>query len=97
MCQLPRCRRSADFSLRCAWLLDAYGCDASGISSVTTSSSSSSSSSSKKKSHGAKLRNLILSGELVPKESAPRWEIYRNIRRKFFAIFPFVALDCKVE
>ena len=49
-----RCRQSVDFSLQCAWLLEAYGSDAN----VAT----------KKKTHSAKLRNLILSGELVPKE-----------------------------
>ena len=49
-----RCRLSADFSLQCAWLLDAYSADANVPS--------------KKKSHSAKLRNLIQSGELVPKQ-----------------------------
>ncbi|XP_046409330.1 phosphatidylinositol 4-kinase beta [Neodiprion fabricii] len=50
-----RCRRSADFSLKCAWLLDAYSSDAH--------------LPSKKKSHGTKLKNLILSDELRPKEN----------------------------
>lgn len=45
-----RCRQSADFSLKCAWLLDAYSSDAH--------------LPSKKKSHGTKLKNLILSDEL---------------------------------
>lgn len=48
-----RCRQSADFSLKCAWLLDAYSADAH--------------LPSKKKSHGTKLKNLILSDELRPK------------------------------
>nr|CAD7606316.1 unnamed protein product [Timema genevievae] len=50
-----RCRKSADFSLKCAWLLDAYSSDAH--------------LPSKKKSHGTKLKNLILSDELRPKDS----------------------------
>lgn len=45
-----RCRQSADFSLKCAWLLDAYSSDAH--------------LPSKKKSHGTKFKNLILSDEL---------------------------------
>ncbi|KAF7992355.1 hypothetical protein HCN44_001680 [Aphidius gifuensis] len=45
-----RCRNAADFSLKCAWLLDAYSSDAH--------------LPSKKKSHGTKLKNLILSDEL---------------------------------
>ncbi|CAG9765302.1 unnamed protein product [Ceutorhynchus assimilis] len=48
-----RCRKSIDFSLKCAWLLHAYSTD-------TTVPS-------KKKPHGIKLRNLILSEELRPK------------------------------
>ncbi|XP_014205951.1 phosphatidylinositol 4-kinase beta [Copidosoma floridanum] len=48
-----RCRHSVDFSLKCAWLLDAYSSDTH--------------LPSKKKSHGTKLKNLILSGELRPK------------------------------
>jgi hypothetical protein len=59
-----RCRKSADFSLRCAWLLEAYGSEAGG-------------SNGKRKSHGVKLRNLILSGALVPKDSA------REVTAKF--------------
>ncbi|KAJ8977689.1 hypothetical protein NQ317_005421, partial [Molorchus minor] len=47
------CRKSIDFSLKCAWLLDAFSSDAS----LPT----------KKKPHGVKLRNLILSDELRPK------------------------------
>lgn len=50
-----RCRDSADFSLKCAWLLDAYSSDAQVPS--------------KRKSNGTKLRNLILSDNLRPKES----------------------------
>ncbi len=103
-----RCRQSADFSLRCAWLLDAYGCD-SGSTSVSSGSSGSASSSSsgaasavavpsgplggKKRTHGAKLRNLILSGELVPKEVA-RWEaevaVLRHKRKGRFSLFTFM-------
>ncbi|KAF5295104.1 hypothetical protein FQA39_LY13255 [Lamprigera yunnana] len=49
-----RCRKSVDFSLKCAWLLDAYSSDASVPS--------------KKKPHGVRLRNLILSDELRPKD-----------------------------
>ncbi|OXU19336.1 hypothetical protein TSAR_004804 [Trichomalopsis sarcophagae] len=48
-----RCRHSVDFSLKCAWLLDAYSSDTH--------------LPSKKKSHGTKLKNLILSDELRPK------------------------------
>lgn len=49
-----RCRKSVDFSLKCAWLLDAYSSDAS--------------LPSKRKPLGIKLRNLILSDELRPKD-----------------------------
>lgn len=48
-----RCRKCIDFSLKAAWLLDAYSTDAAFPS--------------KKKPHGIKLRNLILSDELRPK------------------------------
>ncbi|KAK9505633.1 hypothetical protein O3M35_009636 [Rhynocoris fuscipes] len=58
-----RCRESVDFSLKCSWLLDAYSSDAA--------------LSSKKKSHGTKLKNLILSGELRPRESEPTRRISR--------------------
>lgn len=51
---LSRCRKSVDFSLKCAWLLDAYSSDASVPS--------------KKKPHGVKLMNLILSDELRPRD-----------------------------
>jgi len=51
-----RCRESVEFSLQCAWLLDAYSSDAS--------------LPSQKKSHGTKLKNLILSDELRPKASS---------------------------
>ncbi|XP_073991037.1 phosphatidylinositol 4-kinase beta fwd isoform X2 [Rhodnius prolixus] len=58
-----RCRESVDFSLKCSWLLDAYSSDAA--------------LSSKKKSHGTKLKNLILSGELRPRESEPTRRVSR--------------------
>jgi len=45
---VQRCRNCVDFSLKCAWLLEAYCCN------------------HKKKSQGARLRTLILSGDLVP-------------------------------
>jgi len=54
--QVYRCRESVDFSLQCAWLLDAYSSDAS----LPT----------QKKSHGTKLKNLILSDELRPNTTA---------------------------
>ncbi|XP_060525388.1 phosphatidylinositol 4-kinase beta [Cylas formicarius] len=50
---IHRCRQSIDFSLKCAWLLDAYSTDPTVPS--------------KKKPHGIKLRQLILSDELRPK------------------------------
>ena len=49
-----RCRQSVQFSLHCAWLLQSYSLDAN--------------LSTKKKSQGTRLKNLIMSGELVPKE-----------------------------
>lgn len=52
---IHRCRQSVDFSLQCAWLLEAYSFDAN----IPT----------KKKNHGSRLRNLIMSGELVLKEN----------------------------
>ena len=52
-----RCRQSVDFSLQCAWLLEAY------------SPANSDSLAKRHRSHSTKLKNLILSGELVPKES----------------------------
>ena len=52
-----RCRQSVDFSLQCAWLLEAY------------SPANSDSLAKRHRSHNTKLKNLILSGELVPKES----------------------------
>uniref|UniRef100_A0A146KRY8 Phosphatidylinositol 4-kinase beta n=3 Tax=Lygus hesperus TaxID=30085 RepID=A0A146KRY8_LYGHE len=58
-----RCRESVDFSLKCSWLLDAYSSDAA--------------LSSKKKSHGTKLKNLILSGELRPRDSEPTRRVSR--------------------
>lgn len=57
---IHRCRSSVDFSLRCAWLLDAY------LSTLNPEYSSSKKQG--RASHGIKLRNLILSGELVPKD-----------------------------
>ena len=54
---IHRCRRSVDFSLRCAWLLEAY------VASDNTTSGN-----KKKAQLGIKLKNLILSGELVPKD-----------------------------
>lgn len=51
-----RCRHSVDFSLQTAWLLEAYNSNSAG-------------ESKKHRSHGTKLRNLILAGELVPKET----------------------------
>jgi len=51
---VARCRSSVQFSLQCAWLLQSYNGDAR--------------LSTKRKSQGTRLKNLILSGELVPKE-----------------------------
>ena len=56
-----RCRNSVDFSLRCAWLLDAY-----------VGSDLATSGNKKKAQHGIKLKNLILSGELVPKDNTEK-------------------------
>lgn len=50
---IQRCRKSVEFSVKCAWLLDAYSSDGS--------------LPSKKKSIGTKLRNRILSDELRTK------------------------------
>lgn len=50
---IHRCRKSVEFSVKCAWLLDAYSSDGS--------------LPSKKKSIGTKLRNRILSDELRTK------------------------------
>ena len=63
-----RCRQSVDFSLNCAWLLDAYTWDANLPSGYC-----------KKRSHGTKLRNLILSGELVPRDSIAREVKFRDM------------------
>ena len=57
-----------DFSLNCAWLLDAYTWDANLPSGYC-----------KKRSHGTKLRNLILSGELVPRDSIAREVKFRDM------------------
>jgi phosphatidylinositol 4-kinase len=48
---VARCRDSVEFSLECAWLLDAYAPPPSGFAT-------------KKRSHGNKLKNLILHDEL---------------------------------
>jgi len=61
---ISRCRGSVDFSLQAAWLLEAYSCDAN----IPT----------KKKTHGTRLRNLILSGELVPKELARSTDAWKT-------------------
>lgn len=55
-----RCRQSVDFSLQCAWLLEAYA--PASNESVTK----------RNRSHGTKLKNLIMSGELVPKDKASK-------------------------
>jgi hypothetical protein len=52
-----RCRNSADFSLQCAWLLDAYN------------TSTSDSNVKRQRSHASKLKSRILTGELLPKEA----------------------------
>jgi len=62
--QVHRCRESVDFSLQCAWLLDAYSSDAS----LPT----------QKKSHGTKLKNLILSEELRPVPVASTTKLART-------------------
>ena len=46
-----RCRQSVDFSLQCAWLLEAY------------SPASPEGLTKKNRSHGIKLKNLIMSGK----------------------------------
>lgn len=48
-----RCRASVDFSLQCAWLLEAYN-------PVNHEPAK------RHRNHGAKLKNLIVSGELIP-------------------------------
>ena len=55
-----RCRQTVEFSLQCAWLLEAYNSAANSDSLVNKRLY---------RSHGTKLKNLILSGDLVPKES----------------------------
>jgi len=52
-----RCRQSVDFSLQCAWLLEAYS--PASLEGLTK----------KNRSHGIKLKNLIMSGELIPKSA----------------------------
>lgn len=47
------CRHDTNFALQCAWLLEAYSADTAH---------------QRKKSHGTKLKNLILSDELRPKQ-----------------------------
>ena len=51
------CRQSVDFSLQCAWLLEAYS--PASLEGLTK----------KNRSHGIKLKNLIMSGELIPKSA----------------------------
>ncbi|KAK2720897.1 hypothetical protein QYM36_004696 [Artemia franciscana] len=58
-----RCRQSVEFSLQCAWLLDAYSPD-----SVMPS---------KKKPRGTKLMNMILSDEIRPKGSVPKEKVIK--------------------
>ena len=53
-----RCRQSVDFSLQCAWLLEAY------------TPANSDNIAKRHRSHGTKLKNLILTGDLVPKETS---------------------------
>ncbi|KAL1115735.1 hypothetical protein AAG570_006025 [Ranatra chinensis] len=74
-----RCRESPDFSLKCSWLLDAYSSDAA--------------LPSKKKSHGTKLKNLILSNELRPRESEP----VRRISRQKELASPASPLNCTAQ
>lgn len=58
-----RCRQSADFSLQLVWLLNAFCNDlAQGSAAIPKPSS-------RRKSLGLKLRNLILSEELRPRQS----------------------------
>uniref|UniRef100_T1L3I5 PIK helical domain-containing protein n=1 Tax=Tetranychus urticae TaxID=32264 RepID=T1L3I5_TETUR len=67
---INRCRSCPEFSLQLAWLLNAFCHDASPSSSSSLISCSSSASiPNLKKSHGVKLKNLILSEELKPKQS----------------------------
>ena len=67
---IHRCRNSVDFSLRCAWLLEAYiTCDGA------------TSGSKKKAQHGIKLKNLILSGELVPKEKCAERDKFQKPKK----------------
>ena len=53
-----RCRQSVDFSLQCAWLLEAY------------TPANSDNIAKRHRSHATKLKNLILTGDLVPKETS---------------------------
>jgi len=61
---ITRCRNSVQFSLACAWILQSYNTDAL--------------ISTKKKSQGTRLKNLILSGELVPKELMARSDDWKT-------------------
>jgi len=61
---IHRCRQSVHFSLQCAWLLEAYSFDAN----IPT----------KKKNHGSRLRNLIMSGELVLKENVRARDFWKT-------------------
>ena len=51
-----RCRQSVDFSLQCAWLLEAYS--PASLEGLTK----------KNRSHGIKLKNLIMSGNKKEKK-----------------------------
>lgn len=61
---IHRCRQSVHFSLQCAWLLEGYSFDAN----IPT----------KKKNHGSRLRNLIMSGELVLKENVRARDFWKT-------------------
>jgi len=61
---IHRCRQSVYFSLQCAWLLEAYSFDAN----IPT----------KKKNHGSRLRNLIMSGELVLQENVRGRDMWKT-------------------
>ncbi|XP_018323241.1 phosphatidylinositol 4-kinase beta isoform X2 [Agrilus planipennis] len=72
---VERCRKSVDFSLKCAWLLDAYNAE----SSVPCT----------KKSHSVKLKNRILSDELRPLPSEPSTSTVKtNVERFLLANHP---------
>ncbi len=58
-----------DFSLQCAWLLEAYGAESTSLLHSSPGLLYPT-ANNKRKGHGAKLRSLILSGDLMPKEAA---------------------------